>query len=56
MKDWDSLGPLQKRRQSQKAFDEMKKSAAIRNVEPERLAGNLLHRFKSHSKNARLYN
>ena len=56
LKDWDSLGPLQKRRQSQKAFDEMKKSAEIRNVEPERLAGNLLHRFKSHSNNERLYN
>ena len=47
LKDWDSLGPLQKRRQSQKAFDEMKKAAQVRNVEPERLAGNLLHRFRS---------
>ena len=50
LKAWDSLGPLQKRRQSQKAFDEMKKAAQIRNVEPERLAGNLLHRFRSLSK------
>ena len=31
LKAWDSLGPLQKRRQSQKAFDEMKKAAQIRN-------------------------
>ena len=45
------MGPLQKRRQSQKAFDEMKKAADVRNVEPERLAGNLLHRFQYRSKN-----
>jgi hypothetical protein len=44
MKDWNALGPGGKRKQSQKAFDELKKTARARNVEPERLAGTLLHR------------
>ena len=45
MKDWDDLGPLQKRRQSQSAFDEVKKAALARNVDPQRVAGNILHRL-----------
>ena len=44
MKDWTSLGPHQKRRESQRAFDELKKVASARNVEPEIVAGSLLHR------------
>ena len=44
MKEWDSLGPHQKRKQSQRVFDELKKTANARKVEPERLAGTLLHR------------
>ena len=44
MKEWDSLGPLQKRRESQKAFDEIKKVAQVRNVDPQRIAGNLVYR------------
>ena len=44
MKDWNSLGPHQKRRESQKAFDELRKIATARNVEPERVAGSLLRR------------
>ena len=44
MKDWDSLGPLQKRRVSQRAFDELKRTAKARNINPQRLAGSILHR------------
>ena len=44
MKVWNSLGPEGKRKESQKALDELKKTARARNVEPERLAGTLLHR------------
>jgi hypothetical protein len=44
MKPWDSLGPSQKRKQSQRAFDELKNIASVRKVEPGRLAGTLLHR------------
>ena len=45
IKCWDSLGPHQKRLQSQKVFDELKKTASARNIEPARLTGTLLHRY-----------
>ena len=44
MKDWDDLGPHQKRMLSQKAFDEVKKTSAARGIEPVRLIGTLLRR------------
>ena len=44
IKEWEYLGPHQKRKQSQRAFDEIKKTALARNVEPEKVAGTLLHR------------
>ena len=45
IKCWDSLGPHQKRLQSQKVYDELKKTASARNIEPERLTGTLLHMY-----------
>ena len=44
MKEWEFLGPHQKRKQSQKAFNEIQKTARARNIEPEKIAGTLLHR------------
>ena len=43
-KPWDELGTRQKRAKNQKAFDEVKKLAASRNVEPEKVVGGLLRR------------
>ena len=45
MKNWEYLGPHQKRRLSQKALDEVKRAAAARNVAPEKIAGAVLHRL-----------
>ena len=44
MKDWDQLGTQTRRRETQKAFDELKKTADARNVDPEKLAGGILRR------------
>ena len=44
MKDWDQLGTQQRRRETQKAFDELKRTADVRNVQPEKLAGGILRR------------
>ena len=44
-KPWDSLGPHQKRMQSQKVFDELKRTATARDIDPGRLTGTLLHRY-----------
>ena len=44
-KMWEELGPQQKRKQSQKLFDELKKVSETRGVEPVRMVGNLLHRY-----------
>ena len=45
MKVWEELGQRHKRRESQKAVDEIKKVAVARNVEPEKIAGTVLHRL-----------
>ena len=44
-KNWEVLCPRQKRRESQRAFEEVKKAAASRKVEPEKMAGAVLHRL-----------
>ena len=44
-KDWDKLGSQQKRKESQRVYDELKKTSEARNVEPVQLVGNLLHRY-----------
>ena len=45
LKSWESLGPHQKRMQSQKVFDELRKTATARDIDPGRLTGTLLHRY-----------
>ena len=45
MKAWEELGSRHKRRESQKAVDEIKKVSVARNVEPEKIAGTVLHRL-----------
>ena len=44
LKAWDKLKPRQKRNESQEAFQAVKKTAVVRNVEPEKLVGGLLRR------------
>ena len=44
MKEWEDLGPHQKRKETQKIFDEIKKTAQARKVEPVRLVGTMLRR------------
>ena len=44
LKAWDKLKPRQKRNESQEAFEAVKKTADVRNVEPEKLVGGLLRR------------
>ena len=44
-KDWMELGPHHKRRESQRAMDEIKKVAAARNIEASKIAGSVLHRL-----------
>ena len=44
IKAWEELGPRQKRKQSQKAFDEAKKVAEARNIGTEQVLGGLLRR------------
>jgi hypothetical protein len=43
-KNWQDLGPRQKKRKSQKVFDELKKTAASGGVAPVQIVGSLLHR------------
>ena len=45
LKDWDSLGPQQKRKKSQRLMDELRKTSNERNVDPIMMAGSLLHRY-----------
>ena len=44
-KNWEFLCPRQKRRESQKAFEAVKEAADTRNVEPQKMAGAVLHRL-----------
>ena len=43
-KDWDQLGPQQKRKKGQKLFDELNRTAKKRKIEPVRMVGSLLQR------------
>ena len=43
-KNWQDLGPRQKKRTSQQAFEEIHKTAQCRGVEPVQIVGSLLHR------------
>ena len=43
-KDWGTLGQARKRMETQGIMDEIKKTAVVRNVEPVKLIGTILHR------------
>ena len=45
LKPWCELKPQMKRRLTQKAFEEVKKVAEKRDVEPEQVVGGLLRRY-----------
>ena len=44
LKEWDQLGPQQKRKKSQVLFNELKRTSETRVVHPVRMVGSLLHR------------
>ena len=46
-KEWEKLGPQQKRKETQHLFDELKKTSETREVEPVQMVGSLLHRLVS---------
>ena len=46
LKPWCELKPQMKRRLTQKAFEEVKKVAEIRDVEPKQVVGGLLRRYE----------
>ena len=45
-KKWEELGPQQRRSVTQGLYDDMKKVAVCRGVDPVKLAGSLLHRLE----------
>lgn len=45
LKPWGQLKPRMKRRLTQKAFEEVKKVADTRDVEPKQVVGGLLRRY-----------
>ena len=46
LKEWDKLGPQQKRKETQHLYDELKKTSESREVEPAQIVGSLLHRLE----------
>ena len=45
-KEWEELGPQQRRSVTQGLYDDLKKMAVCRGVDPVRLIGSLLHRLE----------